>query len=68
MLEYSWGKVVAANLSICRVTWHFGVVLTYLGIYIGELYNIKQQPNSKKNSDVTMTQTFWQTAELRPFL
>jgi len=29
MLEYSWGTVVPANHSICRVTWHSDVVLTY---------------------------------------
>jgi len=57
MLEYSWSKVVAANHSICRVTWHSDVALTYLGIYIGELYNIKEQTNSKQNIVVTMTQT-----------
>jgi len=34
MLDYSWGKVVAANHSICRVTWHSDVVLAYLGWWI----------------------------------
>jgi len=23
--KYSWGEVVAANRSVCQVTWHFNV-------------------------------------------
>jgi len=34
MFEYPCGKVVAANHSICRVTWHSDVVLTYFGWWI----------------------------------
>ena len=55
MLEYSWGRVVAANHSIYRVMWHSDVVLTYLD---GELYNIKEQPNSKQNIDDDDANTF----------
>jgi len=39
MLEYSRGKVVAANHGICRgVTWHSDVVLTYLYWWIIRRY------------------------------
>jgi len=34
MLEYLWGKIVAAYHSICRVTWQSDVVLTYLDLLI----------------------------------
>jgi len=33
------------------------VLTQFWRIKIGELYNIKEQPNSKQNIDVTMTQT-----------
>ena len=66
MFDNSWGKVVVANHSICRVIWsrHYDVIPMY---FVGELYNIKEQPNSKQNTDITMMQTHL-TAELRPFL